>query len=71
MLPRAGQVRLEIFDARGRLVRTLLNASAPAGAGSLVWNGGDTAGRPVASGVYHLRLVTEEAVTTRSVTLVR
>jgi hypothetical protein len=70
-LPRAGSVRIEVFDARGRHVRTLLHSDAPAGAGSLIWSGDDATGRPVASGVYHLRLVTEKAVTGRSVTLVR
>ena len=55
-LPRAGHVQVEVFDARGRLVRTLLQADAPAGAGTLIWNGDDAGGRPVASGVYHLRL---------------
>jgi hypothetical protein len=70
-LPQAGRVQLEVFDARGRLVRTLLRASAPAGNGTLVWNGVDATGRPVASGVYQLRLTTEQSVTSRAVTLVR
>ncbi len=70
-LPRAGRVQVEVYDARGRLVRSLLQADAPAGHGTLIWNGDDTTGRPVASGVYHLRLTTEEAVSSRAVTLVR
>jgi len=70
-LPRAGEVQVDVFDARGRLVRTLLRADAPAGEGTLIWNGEDAAGRPVASGVYHVRLRTPEAVSQRAVTLVR
>jgi len=70
-LPRAGSVRIDVFDARGRHVRTLLRRNAPAGTGSLIWSGDDDNGRPAASGVYRLRLVTDEAVTGRSVTLVR
>ena len=70
-LPLAGSVRLEVYDARGRLVRTLMNEAAPAGDGSMMWSGNDAVGRSVASGVYHLRLVTEQRVLTRSVTLVR
>jgi hypothetical protein len=70
-IPRAGTVRLDVFDARGRHVRTLLQAEAAAGAGSIVWNGVDAGGRPVASGVYSLRLVTDETVVQRQVTLVR
>ena len=70
-LPRAGSVRIDVFDSRGRHVRTLLRRNAPAGAGSLIWEGDDAAGLPVASGVYHLRLETEDRLTGRSVTLVR
>jgi len=70
-LPRAGWVRIDAFDARGRLVRTLLQADAPAGNGSLIWDGTDNGGRAVASGVYNLRLSTEQSVTSRRVTLVR
>ncbi len=70
-LPRAGQVRIDVFDARGRLVSTLMRADAPAGTSSLIWDGTDKTGRPVASGVYNLRLVTDDAVRSQRVTLVR
>ncbi len=66
-----GSVKIDIFDARGRHVHTLLNRVEPAGSGSVIWSGTDSAGRSVASGVYQLRLATEERVTTRNVTLVR
>jgi len=70
-LERGGMVRLDVFDARGRLVRTLVDANAAAGAGSVIWQGDDASGRAVASGVYQLRLTTETRVLGRSVTLVR
>jgi len=70
-LERAGTVRLDVFDARGRLVRTLVDANAAAGAGSVIWQGDDASGRAVASGVYQLRLTTGTRVLGRSVTLVR
>ena len=70
-LPHAGSVQIDVFDARGRYVRTLLHSEAVAGTGSLIWSGDDTNGRPVSSGVYHLRLVTDETVTRHSVTLIR
>lgn len=69
--PRAGSVRIDVFDAAGRHVRTLLHRDEPAGTGTVVWSGNNTAGHSVASGVYHLRLVTEGGVTAKSVTLVR
>jgi hypothetical protein len=67
----AGPVRLEIFDARGRLVRTLLNEVRAAGSQSVVWNGGDDAGREVASGVYLVRLATASGTTTAKALLAR
>jgi len=70
-LPGQGSVKIDIFDARGRHVRSLLNRTEPAGAGSVIWSGTDASGRSVSSGVYQVRLVTEERVTTRNVTLVR
>ncbi len=43
--------RVEIYDVRGRRVRTLAAAS-----GDLLWNGEDDRGRSLAPGVYFLRI---------------
>jgi hypothetical protein len=50
-------VELKIYDARGALVRVLTGGSFLAGAQAVVWDGRDTSGRAVASGVYHVQLV--------------
>ncbi len=65
------EVRLEIFDSSGRLVRTL--ASGPHGAGefSIDWNGRDDGGRDVSPGVYFNRLTTERGTVTRKLTRVQ
>ncbi len=55
-IPSEGHVRLEIFDARGRLVARLMDESALAGRYEVVWEGRDQAGRSLASGVYFSRL---------------
>ena len=47
---------LGLYDARGRLVRALVHAPAPASSGRFVWDGTDASGQPVASGVYFARL---------------
>jgi len=70
-LPAAGPVRLTIHDARGRLVATLVQGQQPAGALSVAWDGRDQAGRAVASGVYHARLVTALGASGERVTLLR
>ncbi|MBD3220424.1 type I pullulanase [bacterium] len=51
-------VRLRVYDVRGQLVRTLVDAPRPAGVNTVVWDGRNDAGRPVASGVYVYRLET-------------
>ncbi len=70
-LPRPGPLRLEVFDARGRLVRTLRTGHADDGQETVIWDGTDRSGRRVASGVYELRLTTPDATTSRRVTLMR
>ncbi len=55
-LPAAGRARMEIHDATGRRVRTLLDEERPAGEQSLVWRGDDDQGRTLPSGVYFARI---------------
>jgi hypothetical protein len=51
-LSAASHVRLAIYDAQGKLVRTLVDEDRRAGQHSAMWNGTDDRGAPVASGVY-------------------
>ncbi len=71
ILARAGRATVRVHDARGAVIRTLLAADLPAGAGAVVWDGRDDAGNPVASGVYVCRLATDGFTHTRRLTLVR
>ncbi len=59
----AAPVTAEIFDASGRLVRTLGSAMYAAGAHDVSWDGRTKAGRTARSGVYHLRLSTPSVST--------
>lgn len=65
------RVRLEIHDAHGRLVRTLLDETQDAGPHEVVWNGFDDRGQSVASGSYYLRLVADGHVLTRKAALIK
>ena len=49
-------MRLEIFDARGRRVRDLVDANLPAGRQEFVWDGRDDGGRSLPSGTYFARV---------------
>jgi hypothetical protein len=52
----AGHVRLAIFDAQGRLVRTLRDRTEGAGNGTIAWDGRNGAGERVSRGIYWCRL---------------
>ena len=57
VLPREDRVTLEVFDVTGRRVATPVpGRRLPAGAHAVRWDGRDSAGRPVAAGVYFVRL---------------
>lgn len=55
-VPGGGTARLTVHDARGRLVRTLIDGPLAAGKHQVQWNGRDDRGREMASGVYLTRL---------------
>jgi hypothetical protein len=62
--------RVEIFDLRGRRVRSWQLASLRS-ASVLTWNAANDAGRKVAAGVYFVRLQSGERITQRKVLVVR
>jgi hypothetical protein len=57
-LPEAAEVSLKIYNIAGQIVRTLVNASRPAGFHAAVWDGTGDDRQTVASGIYFCRLQT-------------
>lgn len=57
-LPAADDAELAIFDLRGRLVSKVASGPFAAGIHHVRWTARDEAGRPVAGGVYFVRLKT-------------
>jgi flagellar hook assembly protein FlgD len=55
-LPAPARVKLEVFDAQGRRVRTVASGSWAAGSHVVEWDRRDTRGNRVAPGVYLYRL---------------
>ncbi len=51
-----GQIHLEIFDIRGRLVRELINETRPTGHYVVNWDGLNTQNKQLGSGIYLYRL---------------
>ena len=64
-------VTLRIYDGLGQLVRTLTEASLPAGSYSKAWDGRDARGLRVASGVYHYELRAGAFTSMKKMTLVQ
>jgi predicted lipoprotein with Yx(FWY)xxD motif len=64
-------VSLRIYDAAGRLVRALVNEERRAGKYEESWDGRDSNGRSVASGIYFYRLNAGPFESTKKMILVR
>ena len=70
-IPQAAPVRLEIFDASGRAVRTLVDEVQRPGAHEARWDGRDSNQEPVAPGVYLYRLEVAGAAARGKISVVR
>ena len=70
-IDRTEQVRLEVFNEIGQLVRTLHEGPLPTGSYRVVWNGQDNTGAAVAGGTYFYRLLTPTRTDVRKMTLLK
>jgi hypothetical protein len=70
-LPYQAEVRLEIYNALGQLVKVLVNKSQTAGIKTVNWNGTNQFGEPVSSGVYLYRLKAGNHIQTRKMMLLK
>ena len=64
-------MRLTIYDVSGREVRVLEESRKPAGVYRVEWDGRDSSGRAVPSGVYLYRLQANRIELTRKLIIVR
>ena len=55
-LPEGGEADLAVYNLKGQKLKSLVSQTLPAGDHSVVWNGRDEQGQPVASGIYFCRL---------------
>jgi flagellar hook assembly protein FlgD len=70
-MPASGNARLQVFDTRGSRIRTLLNENLAAGPGRVAWDGTDSRGRAMSTGVYYVTLNTVHGSQHSQVTLIR
>jgi hypothetical protein len=71
VIDRAAEATLAVYDQAGREIAVLATGPFAAGAHAAVWDGRDALGRVVPSGVYFARLLTENRIETRKLTLLK
>ena len=70
-LARRARATLTVHDVRGNVVRTLVDAAVGEGRHDYQWDGKNTGGTGVGSGVYFYRLVSEKQVLTKKMVLLK
>ena len=60
-VPREAGIHLAVYDVVGRLIRVLKHGRCKPGAYRVTWNGCDSRGRSVASGMYFCRLIVDSS----------
>lgn len=71
VMPHGGRARITVFDIRGGRVATLFEGTLDAGPHSVFWDGRDSTGRSVATGLYLYRLEACGAELSRKMLLLR
>jgi len=70
-LERRSQVEIAIYNVLGKKICTLVNSVKPAGEHEITWDGRDSRGKPVASGIYLYRVKAGEYVNSKKMLLLK
>jgi len=70
-LKEASSVRINVYNSRGQLIRTLIDESKAAGTYRVVWDGKDSNNRSVSSGIYYFRMEAQDYVKTNKGILIK
>ena len=70
-LPQASDVRLDIYNQQGELIRSLVNNRQPSGEHIVNWDGRNNSGTRVASGIYYYSLRSKNSILTRPMILLK
>ncbi len=70
-LPERSHINISIYDLAGRLVKTLIDDERDAGYLDVNWQGHDSQGRSVASGLYFVRMQASGFAATKKMMLIR
>ena len=67
----AGPISIEIYNAKGQLVKTLVNEHKASGNYSIVWNGRDNNNQAVSSGIYFYKMQAGKYSSTKKMVLMK
>jgi len=70
-LTQSGAVKLDIYNLRGQLIRSIDRGNQPIGYHSYVWNGTAENGQGLGSGVYLIRVSIDRETWTQKVLLLK
>jgi hypothetical protein len=70
-LPVASQVELAVYNVLGQKVNTLVDGDMPAGDHTVTWDGRNSDGSSVSSGVYFYRIQTNNFVDTKKMMMLK
>ncbi len=70
-VPKESDVTLTVYDLMGRVIRVLVSDKIKAGTHHIIWNGTDTYGKPVASGMYLYQLKSDIFIETKKFVLLK
>ncbi|HVP06337.1 MAG TPA: FlgD immunoglobulin-like domain containing protein, partial [Candidatus Acidoferrum sp.] len=70
-LPKASQVELTVFNVLGQEVKTLVSGQMDAGSHTVVWDGTNSAGQSVSSGIYFYRISADQFSATKKMLMLK
>ncbi len=65
------QVNVKIYNAKGQLIKNLVNGNLEKGVHNIVWNGKDNAGKNVSSGIYFYKISMPDYQKTKKMLLLK
>ncbi|MFH1196979.1 MAG: T9SS type A sorting domain-containing protein [bacterium] len=70
-LPETSNVKLNIYDSTGRLIRNLINEEKPGGHNAIIWDGLNNSHEVVSSGIYFYSMISGNLSQTKKMILLK
>jgi predicted outer membrane repeat protein len=70
-LPESEHVNISVYNLKGQLVKILTDEILPSGNNTLIWDGRNATGRKVSSGIYLLRVKSNNDIVSKKIMLIK